>query len=96
LSNVTTPHSLTNSQGGIFAAHNPQFDGSKLYVSWYSDGLRIFDVSNPRSPREFGFYRPQPQQGGFHPIPFNWGVHRQGRAIYLSDIRFGLYVVAEK
>jgi len=98
LSDVTTPHSLTTNLGGIFSAHNPQFDGSKLYVSWYSDGVRIFDVSNPTTPKEVGFYRPQPNFGVLapHPIPLDWGVHKAGSSIYLSDMFFGLYIVAEK
>ncbi|OFW74894.1 MAG: hypothetical protein A2Y55_13540 [Actinobacteria bacterium RBG_16_68_12] len=98
LSNGTTPHSMTTNLGGIFSAHNPQFDGSKLYVSWYSDGVRIFDVSNPTAPREVGFYRPQPTFGVLapHPIPLDWGVHKVGGSIYLSDMFFGLYIVAEK
>ncbi|MGH3065177.1 MAG: LVIVD repeat-containing protein [Gaiellaceae bacterium] len=98
LSDVTTPHSLTTNLGGIFSAHNPQFDGSKLYVSWYSDGVRIFDVSNATAPREVGFYRPQPNRGVLapHPIPLNWGVYKAGSSIYLSDMFFGLYIVAEK
>ncbi len=97
VSNVTTPHSLTTNLGGIFSAHNPQFDGSKLYVSWYSDGVRIFDVSNPTAPREVGFYRPQPTFGVLapHPIPLDWGVHKAGGSIYLSDMFFGLYIVGE-
>jgi hypothetical protein len=97
LSDVTTPHSLTNSVGGIFSVHNPQFVGSKLYLSWYSDGVRIFDVSNPTTPQEVGFYRPRPHRGALapHPIPLDWGVHVVGGRIYLSDMFFGLYVLAE-
>lgn len=98
LSDVTTPHSLTNSLGGFYSAHNPQFVGSKLYVSWYSDGLRVFDVSTPTAPREVAFYRPKPNRGALaaHPIPLVWGVHKDGASIYLSDMFFGLYVVAER
>jgi len=98
LSDVTTPHSLTNSVGGVYSAHNPEFKGNKLYVSWYSDGLRIFDVSTPTAPQEVGFYRPQPHTGLLfsHPIPLDWGVHVVGDRIYLSDMFFGLYIVTEK
>jgi len=98
LSDVTTPHSLTTNTAGFFSAHIPEFDGSKLYVSWYSDGVRIFDVSNPTAPREVGFYRPQPTFGVLapHPIPLDWGVYKAGSSIYLSDMFFGLYIVAEK
>ena len=98
LSDVTTPHSLTNKTNGFYSAHNPVFKGDQLYVSWYSDGLRIFDVSAPTRPREVAFYRPQPSRGVLapHPIPLVWGVTTGGDRIYLSDMFFGLYVVAQK
>lgn len=98
LSDVTTPHSLTNKTNAFYSAHNPEFVGNKLYVSWYSDGLRIFDVSDPTTPREIGFYREQPNRGILspRPIPLDWGVHVEGGRIYLSDMFFGLYIVEEK
>ncbi len=98
LSDVTTPHSLTSSLGGVYSAHNPQLVGSKLYVSWYSDGLRVFDIAAPTAPREIAFYRPAPHTGLLfpHPIPLDWGVHATGGRVYLSDMFFGLYVVTER
>ena len=78
--------------------HNAQFVGDKLYLSWYSDGVRIVDVASPTNPRELAFYRPQPHAGVLfgHPIPLVWGVHVAKGRIYLSDMFFGLYVVGEK
>jgi len=104
LSDFATPHSLTNSTSGFYSAHNPQIRGTTLYLSWYSDGLRIVDISNPSQPREVAFYRPKPTldpTGVFasfgpaarHPIPFVWGAYPLGNRIYLSDINFGLYIV---
>ena len=104
LSDFATPHSLTNNTSGFYSVHNPQIRGSTLYLSWYSDGLRVVDISNPSRPREVGFYRPHPTldptgvfesfgPGGAHPIPFVWGVYPDGNRIYLSDINFGLYIV---
>jgi hypothetical protein len=104
LSDFATPHSLTNSTSGFYSVHNPQIRGSTLYLSWYSDGLRIVDIANPSRPQEVGFYRPKPTldptgvfasfgPAGRHPIPFVWGVYPLGDRIYLSDINFGLYIV---
>jgi hypothetical protein len=81
---------------------DPSLDSNR--VSWYSDGLRIVDITNPATPREIGFFRPRPTLdptgyfgpnfgAGGHPIPFDWGVHVVGDRIYLSDINFGLYIV---
>jgi hypothetical protein len=86
LSDFATPHSLTNSTSGFYSVHNPQIRGSTLYLSWYSDGLRIVDITNPSVPKEVGFYRPKPTldptgvfasfgPAGKHPIPFVWGVY---------------------
>lgn len=97
LSEIATPRSLTSSVGGIYSAHNAQFVGSKLYLSWYSDGVRVVDVSNPARPQETAFYRPQPNAGVLfgHPIPLVWGVRVSAGLMYLSDMFFGLYVVTE-
>ncbi len=104
LSDVTTPHSLTNKTDAFYSAHNPVFLANRLYVSWYSDGLQVFDVSAPRAQRSAASYRPQPTRdptGVFEsfgakdkPYPFAWGVHVNGGLTYLSDINYGLYVVA--
>ncbi len=104
LSDFATPHSLTNKTDGFYAVHNPEVRGNTLYLSWYSDGLRIVDITNPAAPRETGFFRPRPTLdptgffepnfgAGGHPIAFDWGVHVVGNRIYLSDINFGLYIV---
>jgi hypothetical protein len=106
LSDFATPHSLTNATSGFYSVHNPQIRGSTLYLSWYSDGLRIVNISNPARPREIGAYRPKPTldptgvfaafgPAGAHPIPFVWGVYPLGDRIYLSDINFGLYIVRQ-
>jgi hypothetical protein len=104
LSDFATPHSLTNSTSGFYSVHNPQIRGTTLYLSWYSDGLRIVDIANPSTPKEIGFYRPKPTldptgvfaafgPAGAHPIPFVWGVYPLGDRIFLSGINFGLYIV---
>lgn len=103
LSDFATPHALTNKTDGFYSVHNVEIRGDTAYFSWYSDGVRIVDISNPAAPEEIAFYRPQPTLdptgvfiafgAGDHPIPFDWGVHVVGDRIYLSDINFGLYIV---
>jgi hypothetical protein len=103
LSDFATPHSLTNKTDAFYSAHNPEIRGTTLYLSWYSDGLRVVEISNPAAPREIASFRPPPTRdptgafAGFGardaPFPFVWGVHVDGDRIYLSDINFGLYVV---
>jgi len=103
LSDFATPHALTNKTDAFYSVHNPEIHGNTLYLSWYSDGVRIVDISQPSQPQEIGFYRTRPTLdptgvfsafgAGDHPIPFVWGVHVDGDRIYLSDINFGLYVL---
>lgn len=106
LSDFATPHALTNKTDAFYSVHNPEIRGNTLYLSWYSDGVRIVDISNPSNPQEIAFYRPKPTLdptgtfisfgAGDHPIPFVWGVHVVGDRIYLSDINFGLYIVTRR
>jgi len=106
LSDIATPHSLTNRTDAFFSVHNPEFVGNRLTYSWYSDGLRVYDVSNPASPRSVAAYRPQPTRdptGVFQafgakdkPYAFVWGAHNADGLTYLSDINYGLYIVATR
>ena len=104
VADVATPHSLTNKTDGFYSVHNVEIVGSTAYFSWYSDGLRVVDISDPARPEETAFFRPQPTLdptgffgpnfgAGGHPIPFVWGLHVLGGRIYLSDINFGLRIV---
>jgi hypothetical protein len=36
--------------------HNPVVMGNKLYVSWYTAGLQVFDISEPANPKRLGEY----------------------------------------
>ena len=37
---------------GWYTVHNPVVVGNRAYMSWYSDGLRVADVSDPTKPVE--------------------------------------------
>jgi hypothetical protein len=55
-----TPNSLgTDDQAaGDYTIHNPLLVGNYVYASWYTDGVRVIDVSNPRAPREVAYFVP--------------------------------------
>jgi hypothetical protein len=83
--------------------HNPaiQQPGKLLDVAWFNAGLRIFDVSDPRLPKEVGYFMPPerpdlPSQSGAHASPINWSeevaVDARGN-IYLHDDKWGLFVL---
>jgi hypothetical protein len=36
--------------------HNMVLVGQRLYVAWYADGVRVFDVANPTQPKQIAHY----------------------------------------
>ncbi len=76
------------------AAHNVEWIGDKIYVSHYFDGLQIFDVSDPYSPKAFGYFDTYVEDNTLWRGA--WGIHvmPSGR-ILISDRQSGLYVFKE-
>jgi hypothetical protein len=82
---------------GFYTVHNPEVAGNVAYLSWYSDGLRVLDISDPANPREIASYVPPAAHNPFG-VEFPnrtlvWGVHLAGDLVLLSDINGGLYVL---
>jgi hypothetical protein len=87
---------------GRYSAHNAQVIDGIDYVAWYSDGLRIVDVSDPTAPAELGSFVPPAEvdpQGywqapdGNRSFAMVWGVHVADDLIYVSDMHSGLWIV---
>ncbi|HLZ68991.1 MAG TPA: PA domain-containing protein [Dehalococcoidia bacterium] len=82
---------------GYYSAHNPFVVGNLAFVSWYTDGVRVFDISDPTAPRELAAYVPpvthNPLQTEFPDTPLVWGAYVAGDVVYLSDINGGLYTL---
>ncbi|MGH3079943.1 MAG: LVIVD repeat-containing protein [Gaiellaceae bacterium] len=89
---------------GDYTIHNPFLVGTDVYISWYSDGVRIVDASDPRSPREVGYFVPPAgqnpvkpsQRGTLSQTPQVWGVVVENGLIYASDMHTGLWVLRRK
>jgi hypothetical protein len=90
-------------ENGYYAVHNNIVVGGREYASWYSDGVRIVDVSDPTHPTEIGFFVPpaQPDPQGFIVAPDGnrdltlvWGVAigDDPDVVYASDINSGLWI----
>jgi hypothetical protein len=100
-----TPNSLgTNDQAaGDFVIHNNFLVGNTVYASWYSDGVRVIDVSDPRAPKELGYFVPPAGQNPVKPsqrgtltnTPQVWGVvvDEATGLIYASDMNTGLWIL---
>jgi hypothetical protein len=98
-----TPNSLgTGSQGsGDYVVHNPFLVGTDVYISWYSDGVRVVDASNPVAPNEVAYFVPPAgqnpvkpsQRGVLSQTPQVWGVVVAEGLVYASDMNTGLWVL---
>ncbi|WP_396610654.1 PA domain-containing protein [Haloferax sp. S1W] len=84
---------------GTYTVHNVIVEGDKAYISWYSDGVLILDISDPYNPVETARYSPrgsefEAQNGGIQDV---WGIYKEPRRpwIYASDRNGGLYVLKE-
>lgn len=100
-----TPNSsgTADPAAGDYTIHNPLVVGTDVYISWYSDGIRVVDASNPREPREVAFFVPPAAQNPVKPsqrgvlsnTPQVWGVgydHDTG-LVYASDMNSGLWIL---
>jgi hypothetical protein len=74
--------------------------GDLAFVTWYSSGLQVFDVSNASQPVRLAEFRPQaaepgardPQLGATSTMTWSYPIVRNG-LIYVADINQGLYVL---
>jgi len=100
-----TPNSLgPDSQGaGDYSIHNPLVVGTDLYLSWYSDGIRVVDASDPTALVEVAYFVPPrtnnpvkpSQRGVLSNAPQVWGVAYDPATglIYASDMNSGLWIL---
>lgn len=77
--------------------HNGYARGNLYYIANYERGLVVLDISNPRQPREVGFFDSYPLANS---ASFNgaWGTYPflPSGTILLSDINSGLYILQDK
>ena len=75
-------------------AHNLMIRDDLVFVSYYHDGLQVFDISDPANPKRVAYYdtyEPDSHAG----YAGAWGVHAalpSGR-ILISDVQSGLFVL---
>ena len=75
-------------------AHNVVVRGNIAYVSWYTEGVRLIDITNPRNPKEVGFFDTSLRDPAEGAMAGNWSVYVDDRGfVYLSDIDNGLFVL---
>jgi len=84
---------------GTYSSHNVQVEDNKAYISWYTDGLLVVDVSDPYNPVETARYHRsgadfEAENGGIQDI---WGIYKVEDEpwIYASERNGGLVVLKE-
>jgi hypothetical protein len=100
-----TPNSIgTNTKAaGDYSLHNALVVGTDVYMSWYSDGIRVVDASNPGALQEVAYFVPPAannpvkpsQRGVLSNAPQVWGVayDEATQLIYASDMNSGLWIL---
>lgn len=94
LANITLKSVFRSNPGAT--AHNPYIIGDKLYVSYYHDGVYVFDIADPADPKVIAFYDTYPQNGnnygGFEGC---WGIYPflPSGNILAIDMTNGLFVL---
>ncbi len=92
-----------DTKAGDYTIHNPLLVGTDLYVSWYTDGIRVLDAKDPRHVREVAHFVPpavnnpiQPSQRGVLTNATQvWGVAYDAdrKLVYASDMNSGLWIL---
>jgi choice-of-anchor B domain-containing protein len=76
--------------------HNPYIlNEDYVLISYYFDGLQIYNISNPDSPRRVGYYDTYPGNGVKGGFAGAWGCYPYlpSHRILVSDMQTGLYVL---
>lgn len=82
--------SFTNS-----IAHNPFIVGDHVYISYYHDGIQVFDISDPSDVTRIAYYDTYPENNNYNSYYGAWGVYPffASGNIIASDILHGLQIL---
>jgi hypothetical protein len=95
-SNATPIVTLTPAGMGMEAdiPHNPVIVSNHLFLSWYQNGIQIFNITDRTKPVRVGFFDTYPS-AETSSYQGNWGVfpYLGFNKLLLSDIQSGLFVM---
>ena len=76
-------------------AHNPVIKGDLAYISYYHDGVQVFDISDRNNVVKVAYFDTYPDNSGYSGYAGNWGIYplfESGKIIVSDDI-YGLFVL---
>jgi hypothetical protein len=104
----SAPYTDFCDKGGRFGPHNTNLEqhspdvekqANLIYLTYFNAGLRIFDIEDPRLPKEVGWFIPPTPTQRLGPVP--WKLVNQTEVvlvdtrgnIYIDDKQWGLFVL---
>ncbi len=75
------------------SGHNIEVVGTTAFVSYYIDGLRVLDLSDPTAPREIAHFDTVTTENEREILQGAWGVHVDAGRVYISDRETGIYAL---
>jgi hypothetical protein len=96
-------------KGGRFGPHNTNLEyhlpdvekqADLIYLTYFNAGLRIFDIKDPRLPKEVGYFVPPTPTKRYGPLPYDKLVTQTEDVlvdtrgnIYITDKNWGLFIL---
>jgi hypothetical protein len=102
------PYSDFCDKGGRFGPHNTNLEqhlpdvekqGDLIYLTYFNAGLRIFNIKDPRMPKETGWFIPPTPSKRIGPIPAKLVTQTEDVLVdtrgnfYITDKQWGLWVL---
>jgi hypothetical protein len=96
-------------KGGRFGPHNTNLEyhlpdvekqGDLIYLTYFNAGIRIFDIKDPRMPKEVGWFVPPTPTKRYGPLPYDKLVSQTEDVlvdtrgnIYVTDKNWGIFIL---
>jgi choice-of-anchor B domain-containing protein len=95
LPDISIPNTFNAESTESSITHNQIVLGDKLYVSYYVDGLQVYDISDPENPVREMYYDTSTEVPGPNRYRGAWGVYPflSSGNILVSDMQNGLFVI---
>ena len=76
-------------------AHNPFVRDDYVIISYYHEGIQVFDMSNPNNVKQVAWYDTEPDNTNYSGFDGAWGAYPYlpSGKILGSDVQTGLYVL---